>query len=54
MTQRHLYPNSTLLLEIKTKFQQQVTETKRNIAETSQLHWPDGKSSIGVIGLFAI
>ena len=33
--QRHLYPNSKLLLEIKTKFQYKVTETKRNVAETS-------------------
>ena len=28
---RHLYPNS--MLEVKTKFQQKVAETKRNIAE---------------------
>ena len=35
LMQRHLYPNSTSLLEIKTKCQKKVTEMKRNIPETS-------------------
>ena len=35
--QRHLYPNSTIVLEIKdqTMFQYKVTETLENIAEKS-------------------